>query len=350
LKTEIIKLNADREAALEGVMRRLREDKVVSFPTETVYALASRRTAEAVHALQELKGRDPSKPFACLVGSPEILYGLVGEIPSSARRILLRCTPGPLTLVFLQEGGGSIGVRIPSHPFALELVKCLSEPILATSANPSGKPPAVTAEEVLAYFDGKVPFVVDGGRCQYGKPSTVIGFEGERWSVLREGAISEAMLRRCANFTVLFVCAGNTCRSPIAEQICRRFLAERLKVEPGELEAHGYSVLSAGISASLGARASELARRAAESKGIDLKEHLAQRLSPEMVKAADRVFVLERSQLFEVRRMLEENGDKINLLDPDGADIPDPMGADIKEYLACAEKIERAIRKRIDEL
>lgn len=162
----------------------LREGGVVAFPTDTVYGLAA-VTADAVRRLYELKGRDERKPLVLMAADAETVRqrARVGPL---ALRYMTRFWPGPLTLV-LAAGEGTVGVRVPAHELALELLRA-GGPAWTTSANRSGFPETTTADEVIAELPG-VDAVLDGGRAPGGTPSTVLDLTGPRPVVLREGAI-----------------------------------------------------------------------------------------------------------------------------------------------------------------
>jgi L-threonylcarbamoyladenylate synthase len=161
---------------------------VVAFPTDTVYGLAVLPAfASAVYAV---KGRPEEMPLILMVASPSQLEGMVA-VDRRARWYMERWWPGPLTLV-LPEGPGTRGVRVPDHPLALDLLRAAG-PLLTTSANRHGAPPALTAEEA-ARLPG-LAGVLDGGRAPGGEPSTVIALmPGQEMTVIREGAISSHLL------------------------------------------------------------------------------------------------------------------------------------------------------------
>jgi L-threonylcarbamoyladenylate synthase len=162
---------------------------VVAFPTDTVYGLAARPGFEA--GVYAAKGRPEELPLILMVASPEQLDGMV-EVERRARWYMERWWPGPLTLVLPRVGGGTLGVRIPDHPLALELLVAAG-PLLTTSANRHGEPPALEASEAsrLPGLAG----VLDGGRAPGGEPSTVISLlPGQEMTVIREGAISSHLL------------------------------------------------------------------------------------------------------------------------------------------------------------
>jgi L-threonylcarbamoyladenylate synthase len=171
---------------------------VVAFPTETFYGLAvPALDAGAVARLCALKGRDPAQAIPVLVDSVAMLERLVVEVPPAARALIARHWPGALTLVLPARPGvpaplvsdHGVGARISSHAVATALVTACGAPLTATSANPTGQPPARTAAEVRAAF-GDAVYVLDGGTTAGGPPSTVACFEGERVVVIRAGAVS----------------------------------------------------------------------------------------------------------------------------------------------------------------
>lgn len=160
---------------------------MIAFPTDTVYGLAVRPGGEA--RVYQIKQRPPHLQLILMVAEPSEAEAFV-EVDGRTRWYMERWWPGPLTLV-LPAGTGTLGVRIPDHPLALELLRAAG-PLLTTSANLHGAPPAMTAEE--AALPG-LAGVLDGGRAPGGEPSTVILLEpGREMTVIREGAISTHLL------------------------------------------------------------------------------------------------------------------------------------------------------------
>jgi L-threonylcarbamoyladenylate synthase len=173
---------------LAGAVAALRAGGVIAFPTDTVYGLAVLPGGES--KVHRLKGRPEELPLILMVAEPAAAEGFV-EVDRRARTFMERWWPGPLTLV-LPAGEGTLGVRIPDHPLALELLQAAG-PLLTTSANRHGEPPALTAEEA-ARLPG-LAGVLDGGPVPGGEPSTVISLlPGKELTVIREGAISSHLL------------------------------------------------------------------------------------------------------------------------------------------------------------
>jgi L-threonylcarbamoyladenylate synthase len=186
-------------ADLNRAVAVLKSGGVVAFPTETYYGLAvDPFNPLALNHLFSLKQRNISKPILTLVDDRESLSSLVQEIPKLYEPLMNAFWPGPLTLIFqarvnlpilLTAGTATIGVRQSSHPFARQLLRAFGRPLTATSANISGRPAAVDAYEVKAQFGSRIDMVFDGGKTPGIIGSTIIGLEGERLKLIREGVI-----------------------------------------------------------------------------------------------------------------------------------------------------------------
>ena len=187
-------------ADLNRAVDVLHRGGVVAFPTETYYGLAvDPLNPLALNHLFILKQRGISKPILTLVDDKESLSCLVKEIPPIFEPIMNEFWPGPLTLIFparvdlpllLTAGTSTIGVRQSSHPFARQLLRAFGRPITATSANISGSAAAVDAYGVRAQFGSKLDMIFDGGRTPGIAGSTIIGFEGDKLKLVREGVIA----------------------------------------------------------------------------------------------------------------------------------------------------------------
>jgi L-threonylcarbamoyladenylate synthase len=190
---------APAAAAMLEAAATLRNGGLVAFPTETFYGLgAAGLDARAVARLLVAKGRPEGKPILLLVDSVEMAEGVAAEISPTARALMARHWPGPLTLVLraraevpreVTAGTGTVGVRLSPHPVAVGLVRALGAPVTAPSANRSGEPPPVTAAAVLAGLAGRIDLVLDGGTTPGGPPSTVLDVTVEPPRVLRQGAV-----------------------------------------------------------------------------------------------------------------------------------------------------------------
>ena len=215
MKTELLKNDPERAAGL------LRAGGLVAVPTETVYGLAGNGLdPAAVERIYEVKGRPAVKPLSLMVPGPAAFSELCEDVPAAAYALAERFWPGPLTIVLRAKpavpsivlaGGGTVGLRCPDSEATLALLRVCGMPLAAPSANPSGEPSPKTAAEVLAYFDGAIEAVVDGGPCVLGTESTIVSLAGEGLAVLRPGALPEEDIRRCLidTLTVFGVTGGS---------------------------------------------------------------------------------------------------------------------------------------------
>ncbi len=178
----------------------LKNSGIIAYPTESFYALGVLATdEEAVRRLFELKERPALKPLPIIVGDIPTLESVVTEIPPIAWRLIERFWPGPLTLIFaahenipglLTGNTGKVAVRIPGESAALDLARALRLPITATSANPSGRPPAQYPDAVIDYFRGKMDLIIHGGKTPGGRPSTIVDVTVTPPEILRQGSIT----------------------------------------------------------------------------------------------------------------------------------------------------------------
>jgi L-threonylcarbamoyladenylate synthase len=201
------------EVGLSGELRQqvakgifiLKQGGLVAYPTDTVYGLgASMLSEDAVQQVYLVKSRPREMALPLLVASVAQIEDLAGRLSPLARRLVDTFLPGPLTLVlpasdavpvYLRTKEGTVALRIPDHPVPIALIQGLGTPIVGTSANLSGKPSPLTAEEVSSQLGDRVELIIDGGRCP-GRESTIVDVTGDLPVVLREGAISRETIER----------------------------------------------------------------------------------------------------------------------------------------------------------
>ncbi len=187
-------------AEIERVVQLLKQGELVAFPTETVYGLgADARNPQAVAKIFAAKGRPADHPLIVHIPDVAHLDRWARDISPAARAVAEKFWPGPLTLILKRHpdvpdcvtgGQDTVGLRIPNHPVALELLKAFDGGIAAPSANKFGRISPTTAQHVRDDLGDAVALVLDGGPCQVGIESTIIDMSGERTTVLRPGMIA----------------------------------------------------------------------------------------------------------------------------------------------------------------
>jgi protein-tyrosine phosphatase len=336
-------------AALAPAVEALRNGGLVGMPTDTVYGVAANLgNADAVRRLQEFRHGSDEALLTIHLGDRDDLRKIVpGPVPAAAQRLIQKFWPGPLTIVFPTPDGAGIAVRYPNHRVARELVKRSGVRVGAPAA---GDPPAVTGEEARRVLEGKVDVLVDAGPTRQHGPSTVVRLQGGRAEVVREGAIPRAVIDEVNVTTLLFVCTGNTCRSPMAEAIARRLLADRLQVKESELGERGYRVISAGTAAGHGGAAAEEAEQVVKKFGGDLSKHESRPVTVAMIEEADKVWVMTPRHRMTLVEWMPDHAAKIELLDPSGKDVDDPIGGSTEFYREVAQQIHDSLTKRLKEI
>ena len=338
-------------AALEEAAEILRGGGLVALPTETVYGLGVvPDNDDAVQRLYHVKDRPGGLPLTLHVSDRASVEGFIEPPSRPARLLMARYWPGPLTLVLAARASAAtatIGIRLPSHELTRQLIRQVGRPILATSANPHGREPAVDAEGVKEYFDGKIEAIIDGGPVPLKQSSTVVQIEDDTYKVLREGIITHEMVHQLlVGKRIIFVCTGNSCRSPMAEGLFRKLISEKLGGSVEDLDELGYTIESAGLLAFPGGTASENAVRVMKERGIDLRQHRTRPLTVEMIQASDHIYALSQGHLDQITQSGVGVKENVSLLTEHG--VPDPVGGDIEIYRQCADSIEDGIRKLLE--
>jgi L-threonylcarbamoyladenylate synthase len=206
------KLSSSVREQVEKGVAILKQGGVIAFPTDTVYGLGAGIAIDsAVERVYRIKERPRNMALPLLLADLSQLDKIAVLIPTSAHLLAEKFWPGPLTLVLLKSdsvsdivsgGNRTIAVRIPAHPIPTTLARGLGTAIIGTSANLSGQPSALTAEEARAQLEDKVDLIIDGD-CPGGKESTIVDLSGETPVIRRQGAISKEKLRQiCPDITV----------------------------------------------------------------------------------------------------------------------------------------------------
>jgi protein-tyrosine phosphatase len=359
----------DPRSAVRRLVEALREGRVIAFPTETSYALAASGLApEAVARVREASAASEPLPLA-VRGLAEARDWVPG-LGALGQRLARRFWPGPLALEVqaapdqglparLPEAvrqavcpAGALRLRAPAHEAVLEVLRLLPGPLVLAPVRVEGGEGAEApdAEQALRAAGERVDLVLDDGPCHYRQPATVVGVNGSSWAVVRPGVVSEQRLREQSGCVVVFVCTGNTCRSPLAEALFKKRLADALGCAAEELPARGFFVLSAGLAAMMGGEAAAEAVEVARRYGADLSGHRTQPLSGELAAQADYLIAMTRGHRQALLERYPRLGARPRLLRPDGADLPDPVGQAQPVYEECGEQIWRCLDSLLAEV
>ncbi|MBN2620658.1 threonylcarbamoyl-AMP synthase [candidate division WOR-3 bacterium] len=339
----------NNQMTVERVCTALRSGQIVALPTDTVYGFAvDGADHDAVDALARLKGRD-TKPFVFFIRKNHICkYATITHT-----RIIERFMPGPLTAILkkrtsveLPRSTESIGIRIPDTPFIGKLLDAYEQPLAVTSANRAGEQPHTSPYDIAEQFK-EVTLVLNNGTL-ISEPSTVLDLTHTPPTIERKGVVAIMSIEGIygdlvrinpeIRFNVLFVCTGNSCRSPMAEAILRTL------VDPAFCE-----IRSAGTLHTFGMSASEHANAVTREYGGTLTAHRSQPVTPALIMWADAIFCMSQKHLEHVRQLVPAAQSKVSLLKAyagkgRNGEIADPVGQGLDAYKAVAQDMLPALR------
>ena len=341
----------------------LAKGELVAFPTATAYVIAGQALSpDAMLKLKQLAGNDD--PLVLCVKDFDEALDYLPEMPSIARKLSKRCWPGPVVLELDRPGpdtlfselpaevqqqicpGQRIRLRAPAHEIIFQTMRLSPSPLVLLNEESRFQ----TADSILEAFGDQIALVIDDGPSRFGDQSTLVSIQDNQWSILQPGVVTETTLKRLSSEIYLFVCTGNTCRSPMAEGLFRKLLSDKLGCQEDELSDRGYIVASAGLAAAMGAPPSPEGVSILAEQGIDIQAHESQPLTERLLDQSDHLYTMTQGHRAAILAERPDLAETVRLLSVDGKDISDPIGGGYQCYVECKKEIEDCLNAIIKQL
>lgn len=355
-----LKRTDDSRDAIYHAVEALAAGKIVAFPTETVYGIAANGLqAAAVNRLAEIPRIEPGCALPFAVKSADDALDYAPDMPELARRMARRCWPGPLTLVLpgphhdsvisrLPETvrqvtcrQNTIGLRVPFHPITQQVLRLSAGPTVVTAAKTAAGKLAVSAREVAEAAGNLVDLILDDGPCRFSQPSTVVRIEADRFEIVRSGVLDRQTLERMSEINILLVCTGNTCRSPMAEGLLKKRVADVAGCAAELLPQQGIHISSAGVAAMPGAKASPQAVETMRQYAVDIGPHASQPLTERLVQNADLILTMTEGHRQTLVSQFPGAINRTFTVSRGSGDVSDPIGLPVEFYQRCADQIDQ---------
>ncbi|MCA8994598.1 MAG: Sua5/YciO/YrdC/YwlC family protein [Planctomycetaceae bacterium] len=362
--TALIDLAAcdEPQDAIEATVHMLTEGGVVALPDECGLVIAGLAThPEAVQRLKEIQPHWKDGVAAVSFPFVELIDDYCAKTEFGSK-FASRCLPGPLILEmpvgpdklttawqsdakkWCARGNDTHwACTVPADPTQHEVMQQLPAPLLTLTISTHGVKPTTPI--------GGTDITLLSAGPRFDGPPTVVEVSEDSWHVQKQGVVTELALTRQLCDVFLFVCTGNTCRSPMAEALFRKLMAERMGCSDDALVDRGVIVTSAGLATHGGSPASRHAvQLLMDEDAIDLRDHSSQPVTEDLLLRSDLILTMTASHRDAIVGTFPELSQRTRLLSPQNQDIIDPYGGSIDEYRSCRDEIQACLEDLITEL
>ncbi len=358
------KSSDDTRDIVHIVVQALVEGRNVALPAETAYhAVTSGLNPKTAKKFEELAQSKHIGRCALFLRSAQELLDYVTHLSPVASRVAHRAWPGPLVLDLpigddrslvrmlpheflpLICKDGRAAFRVAAHNSIQHALRLMSGPLVAAPIQQNSRP--AQRADIAGDIAGSV-IVVDDGGLPFDDFSTMIRIDGNECRIASEGVTSGEALYRHAQFIVLLVCTGNTCRSPMAEALMRNRFEERFP--SSNSSGSPVYVASAGLSAFPGGPAAPEAQSVMAARGLDLTKHQSYSVTEHTLRNADLILTMTRSHRQALLDIMPEIKPKVHLVSGSNSDVSDPYGCTEEVYRECADQIDGYVRQWVERL
>ena len=332
-------------------VRALKAGQLVGLACESCYfVVADPDNKKALAKLQQLIGPKPRLPIVtahAVTGQPEKVLANGSML---ARRLARRVWPGPVVISTATEKKGALVPHYaPNSGSAKMLIETMGKPLAFGTPHGKEKLPPVNTAELIEQAGENISIVLEAGPAPYANLPTMIEITGNQYRIPLVGVVPADFLAAQTAWYGVFVCTGNTCRSPLAEELCKKLVATKLGCEIDELEKRGIRISSMGLSAMPGNTATAEALIVAREFKVDLSGHRSRPMAPELLKLADSVIAMTAIHRDAIVSLHPNLAGATKLL-CGTADLADPIGSDLEVYRTCAKTIQKHLDKLVSDV